>query len=362
MVRSATIARATIHRRTAMRALRLVDWKHPPELVQVADPEPGPAQVRVRVGGAGACHSDLHLIDDFESGMLPWGPPFTLGHENAGWVESLGPGATGLEIGEPVAVYGPWGCGRCHRCAQGMENYCVHQAEGAAGGGLGLDGGMAEYLIVPDARFLVPIGDLRPTDAAPLTDAGLTPYHAVKRSLALLGPGATAVVVGAGGLGHMAIQILEALTPARVVAVDRRAEALELAEQVGADQAVLADDDAIGRVRDMTRGTGADVVLDFVGTDDTLRFGAAVARSLGHLTVVGIGGGTLPLGFFTVPYELSVATTYWGSRPELIEVIELARTGKIRPHVQLFPLDDAPAVYEQMRSGAISGRAVVMPS
>jgi propanol-preferring alcohol dehydrogenase len=345
-----------------MRALRLVDWKHPPELIRVADPEPGPGQVRVRVGAAGACHSDLHLIDDFEGGVLPWGPPFTLGHENAGWVESLGPGVTGLELGEPVAVYGPWGCGRCHRCAQGLENYCVHQSEGAAGGGLGLDGGMAELMIVPDRRLLVPIGDLRPSDAAPLTDAGLTPYHAIKRSLPLLGPGSSAVVVGAGGLGHMAIQILDALTPAQVIAVDRRTDALGLAEQVGADRTVLADDSTVREIRGLTGGVGADVVLDLVGSDETLRLGAAVARSLGHLTIVGIAGGTLPLGFFTVPYELSVATTYWGSRPELIEVIELARTGKIRAHVHEFTLSDAASVYDQMRAGALSGRAVVIPS
>jgi propanol-preferring alcohol dehydrogenase len=344
-----------------MRALRLVDWKHPPELVELPTPEPAPGEVRVRIGGAGACHSDLHLMDDFDEGLLPWGPPFTLGHENAGWVDALGPGASGFEVGEPVAVYGPWGCGRCHRCAQGMENYCVHQGDRAAGGGLGRDGGMAEFMVVPDARFLVPIGDLTPVDAAPLTDAGLTPYHAVKRSLPLLGPGSTAVVVGAGGLGHMAVQILEALTPARIVAIDRRIEALELATKVGAHDAVLADDDAVDAVRGITSQLGADVVLDFVGTDETLRLGVSMARSLGHLTVVGIGGGTLPLGFFTVPYELSVATTYWGSRAELIEVIEMARTGKIRPQIHLFDLDEAASIYDSMRSGALAGRAVVVP-
>jgi propanol-preferring alcohol dehydrogenase len=300
-------------------------------------------------------------MDDFEGGLLPWGPPLTLGHENAGWVDALGAGVTGLEIGEPVAVYGPWGCGRCHRCAEGMENYCVHQADGAAGGGLGLDGGMAEHMIVPDARLLVPIGDLRPVDAAPLTDAGLTPYHAIKRSLPVLGPGSTAVVIGAGGLGHLAVQILDALTPAQVVAVDRRPDALALAEEVGADRTVLADDDAVQHVRGMTRGVGADLVLDLVGSDATLRFGTAVARSLGHLTIVGIAGGTLPVGFFTVPYELSVATTYWGSRPELMEVLELARAGKVRAHVHEFRLADAPSVYDRMRAGALSGRAVVVP-
>ncbi len=346
-----------------MRALQLVDWKHGPEFVDVAEPEPGPGEVRIRIGGAGACHSDLHLMYDFEGGLLPWGPPFTLGHENAGWVDALGPGASGVEVGDAVAVYGPWGCGVCHRCAQGMENYCVRQASiGAAGGGLGLDGGMAPYMLVPHSRYLVPLGDLDPIEAAPLTDAALTPYHAIKRSLALLVPGSTAVVIGAGGLGHMAIQILKALSPARVVAVDVDASALELARDVGADETELLDDQAADHVRGATNGVGVDVVLDFVGVDATMQFGAAVARSLGHLTIVGIGGGTLPIGFFTVPYELSIATTYWGSIPELIEVIALARTGKVRPRVQRFSLDDAPGVYEQMRAGTLRGRAVVVPS
>jgi propanol-preferring alcohol dehydrogenase len=346
-----------------MRALRLVDWKHGPELLDVEDPEPGPGEVRIRIGGAGACHSDLHLMYDFEGGLLPWGPPFTLGHENAGWVDALGSGVSGVEVGAPVAVYGPWGCGVCHRCAQGMENYCVHQPSlEVAGGGLGTDGGMARYMVVPHSRYLVPLGDLEPVDAAPLTDAALTPYHAIKRSLPLLVPGSTAVVIGAGGLGHMAIQILDTLSPARVVAVDVNPDALELANTVGAAETVPMDGDAVDRVRASTQGIGADVVLDFVGVDDTLRFGAAAARSLGHLTLVGIGGGTLPLGFFTVPYELSVATTYWGSIPELIEVIALARAGKIRAQVQQFSLEEAPRAYEQMRAGELHGRAVVVPS
>ncbi len=346
-----------------MQALQLTAWKHAPELREVAEPEPAAGQVVVRIGGAGACHSDLHLLDDFEAGPPGWSTPFTLGHENAGWVHALGDGVSGWEIGQPVAVYGPWGCGRCHRCRQGMENYCDHRVQiGAGGGGLGRDGGMAPLMLVPDARLLVPLGDLDPVHAAPLTDAGLTPYHAIKRSLPLLVPGSTAVVIGAGGLGHLAIQILQALTPATVIAVDRRESALDLARTVGADHGVPAGDGSAADILDLTHGRGADVVIDLVGADATMALGAAVARPMGHLTVVGIAGGVLPFCYFTIPYEVSVATTYWGSLPELMEVIALAESGLIEAHVERSSLADAPSVYERMRAGQLTGRAVIIPS
>lgn len=349
-----------------MKALQLVAWQHAPELREVADPEPGPGEVVVRIAGAGACHSDLHLMADFPPGMLPFEPPFTLGHENAGWVHALGAGVTGLEIGQPVAVYGAWGCGSCRRCRQGMENYCERQAEiGVMGGGLGADGGMAPFMRVPSARFLVPIGDLDPVDAAPLTDAGLTPYHAVKRSLPLLIPGSHAVVIGAGGLGHIAVQLLRELSAATVIAVDQRTEPLELCAQVGADHTVTSGvegHDTAAEIRELTGGKGADVVIDCVGVNVTMALGAAVGRPLGHLTVVGLGGGTLPFTFFALPYEMSVAATYWGTLPELVELIELAVRGRVRAHVQRFDLDHAAQVYDDLKAGRLRGRAVVVPS
>ena len=345
-----------------MEALRLTAWGRDAELQDVPQPDPGPGQVLVRIGGAGACHSDLHLMHDFVEGMVPWGPPFTLGHENAGWVEATGPGVEGLEIGSPVAVYGPWGCGRCHRCRLGAENYCERQAElPAAGGGLGFDGGMAPFMLVPRDRWVVPLGDLDPVLAAPLTDAGLTPYHAIKRSLPLLGAGSSAVVIGAGGLGHMAVQLLSVLSPATIVVVDERASAMERALELGAHHAVPPGPDAAQEVMEHTHGRGADATFDLVGVDATLALGAAVTRSAGHLTIVGIGGGTLPVSFFSLPYEVSVATTYWGTLPELMEVLDLAAAGKIHAEVVRFPLDRAPEAYEVMRAGQLSGRAVIVP-
>lgn len=349
-----------------MRALRLTAWRSEPELVEVAEPTPGPGQVVVRVGAAGACHSDLHLMREFEAGALPWGPPFTLGHENAGWVHALGTGVVGPEVGQPVAVYGPWGCGACGRCQVGADDYCDDPMAAPVpmgGGGLGADGGMAEYMVVPDSRHLVPLPEgLDPVAAAPLTDAGLTPYHAVRRSWPKLVPGSTAVVIGVGGLGHLGIQILRATTAARVVAVDTRAEALALAESCGADITVASADDAAAQIRGATPGgRGADAIFDFVGSASTMTLAAATARTLGDVTVVGIAGGTLPFSFFSIPYEVSVQTTYWGTRPELVEVLDLGARGLVRSRVTTFGLEHAMDAYRAMEEGRLEGRAVVVP-
>lgn len=349
-----------------MKALRLRTWKSDPVLEEVAVPQPGPDEVLVQVGGAGACHSDLHLMHEFEPGTLPWTPPFTLGHENAGWVHTLGAGVSGLEPGQPVAVVGAWGCGTCERCRAGLETYCERPDLApvpSGGGGLGLDGGMADYLLVPGARHVVPLPEgLDPATAAPLTDAALTPYHAVRRSLAKLPPGATAVVIGVGGLGHLAIQVLRALTAARVVAIDPRSAGLGLAAEAGADATLTPGPAAAAEVRALTHGVGADLVLDFVGSDETLALGAQVARQVGDLTVVGLAGGCLPFSFFGIPYECSVQTTYWGNRGELVEVLDLAARGLLRAHVERFALGEAAQVYERLARGEIAGRAVVVPN
>lgn len=346
-----------------MRALRLLAWKSEPEFADVEEPRPGPGQVVVRIAGAGVCHSDLHLMHDFEPGQLPWGPPFTLGHENAGWVHALGEGVTGLAPGQPVAVYGPWGCGVCRNCRVGVETYCENP-EGApapgGGGGLGVDGGMAELMLVPHARHVVPVPEgLDPVFAAPLTDAGLTPYHAVRRSWPKLVPGSTAVVIGVGGLGHMAVELLRELTPARVLAVDIDETKLRLAAEIGAHDVVRSDEAAADAIRKLTNGAGAEVVLDIVGNDATLALAAAVVRPQGDLSIVGIGGGTLPLSFFAVPFEASVQTTYWGSATELMEVLELARAGRIGSRVTTFGLDQALDAYARLAAGQIEGRAVI---
>jgi propanol-preferring alcohol dehydrogenase len=293
---------------------------------------------------------------------MPYNPPFTLGHEAAGWVEAVGPGVTGLERGEPVLVYGSWGCGRCKPCRMGSENLCERALElGYYGGGLGSDGSMAHYLRVPSARLLVPLGSLDPRDWAPLADAALSPYHAIKRALPTLVPGTTAVVIGAGGLGQMAVQLLRVLSPARVIAVDTSEAKLARAKELGADEGVPSNDRAMERIRELTRGQGAELVLDLVGTDATLKLAAGVVRARGQLMVLGLGGGVLPFQFLALPLEVQVMAPFWGTLPEMMEVIELAQQGKLRMTVERFSLEQIPEAYQRMREGTLKGRAIITP-
>ncbi|MEU4463914.1 NAD(P)-dependent alcohol dehydrogenase [Streptomyces sp. NPDC024017] len=345
-----------------MKAVQYRRVGHAPEVVEVPVPEPGPGQVLLKVTAAGLCHSDLAVMGWPEE-QFPYPLPMTLGHEGVGTVAAVGSGVTAVAEGDDVAVYGPWGCGHCHNCAQGKENCCPRAAGlGILPPGLGSPGALAEYMLVDSPRHLVPLNGLDPVQAAPLTDAGLTPYHAIRRSLPKLVPGSTAVVIGVGGLGHLAVQLLRALTPARVVALDVSKEKLELARTVGAHETLLSDGAAAPRVRELTGGTGADVVLDFVGAEATLAVAAASVAVEGDVTIVGIGGGTLAVGFGGgLPFEVSASFPYWGSRTELMEIVELARQGLVSSHVETFTLDEAPTAYERLHAGGINGRAVVLP-
>ncbi|MBU3705314.1 MAG: NAD(P)-dependent alcohol dehydrogenase [Mycobacterium sp.] len=343
-----------------MRALRMVACGQDPELMEVPDPTPGPGEVVVKVGAAGACHSDLHVLYELDVAAV-WELPMTLGHETAGWVHAVGKGVTDLAEGDPVAVYGAWGCGSCAHCAVGVENYCERPSL-VGGGGLGANGGMADYLLVPHQRHLVRLPDgLDPVTAAPLTDAGLTPYHAIRRSWPKLTPDATAVLIGVGGLGHVAVQIARATTAAQVIAVDIKPDALELARKVGAQHVLASDESTAQSIRDLTGGRGADVVIDFVGATATLELARGVARSMGDVTIVGIAGGEIPVSFFSQPYEVSIATTYWGSRPELVELLALAASGQISAERSIYSLEHGAQAYRDLRDNRVTGRAVVVP-
>ena len=343
-----------------MRAVQLTEIGQLPELREIPDPTPGPGQVLIKVSAAGLCHSDIGVINGLIPGLEL---PMTLGHEVVGTVVDAGEGAKQLvTMGEEVLIYGPWGCGRCRMCAEGYENYCWNAKKlNITPPGLGHDGGCADYMLVDRARYCIPIGDLDPVQAAPLTDAALTPYHALQHSRDKLRANSVAVVLGAGGLGHVAIQLIKHLTPATVVALDVSEGALTLAREVGADYTFKSDQDGVKAVQDLTEGLGASVVFDFVGIQATIDLGAQMNRVRGDWNIVGIGGGVAKVGFGVVPYECSVFSPYWGTRGDMYDVVALAHRGMIKIHTNTFSLDDGPEAYRRFHDGELTGRTVLVP-
>jgi propanol-preferring alcohol dehydrogenase len=344
-----------------MIAYRLLEPQEPPQLQDVAKPSPGPGQLLIKVGGCGLCHTDIGLMARTQEEWFNTPPPFTLGHEIAGWVGEIGQGVVGFKSGEPVAVVPVWGsCGHCPPCRRGEENFCYYISR-LTGAGLGFDGGLAEYVVV-DARFAVPMGDFDPVLAAPLTDAGLTTYTAIKPALPSLSPGSTAVVIGVGGLGLLAVQFLRTLCSARVVGVDNDQKHLELAKQHGADCTMPSDGSMVERIRTYTSGAGATFILDCVGAEATLKTGVAALARLGRLTLVGAALKTVPFGLHEVPWGAQLATSMNGGTANLREVIELARLGRIETIEDRYPLNRVADGYADLRNGKLRGRAVCIPA
>lgn len=330
-------------------------------LREVAVPSVQGKAVLLRVEAAGLCHSDIHLIESGFSRLD--GRPFTLGHEIAGRVESLGDEVTGVAVGDRVAVYAPLGCGQCATCESGSANYCPMVVTGdPLALGIGADGGMADFVRVPDCRHLVPIGGMSAVTAAPLTDAGLTPYHAISRSLRLKAGGAVTLVLGVGGLGHLAVQILAATSDAKIVAVDLRQEALDLAVRRGASQTVLAGPGLEMELLDLLGRRRCDVVLDFVGSPETMELGLAVLAPGGELSVVGSAGGSLVVR--KSPEQTKgarVTFPFWGTLPELNSVVSLAHSGGIHVETECMPLSDVAEAVKRLKDGSVTGRIVLVP-
>ena len=337
-----------------MLAARLVEAGKPLEIQEVPTPEVVGDQVLVKVAGAGVCHSDLHILDMAAGLDLP----VTLGHENTGHVARLGPDASGLELEQPVAVYGGWGCGTCRLCQGGEEQLC----DTSKWVGLGSAGGYAEFLLVPHSRYLIPLGGLDPVESAPLVDAALTPYRAIKSAQPKLGAGSTAVTLGVGGLGQFAVQLLRAVTEARIIAVDVDETRLKRATEYGADITVSSGPETASTIMEHTDGEGAQVVFDMVGSDETLALAAQLVAKGGRIAVIGLAGGTLAYSALGLPWEAEVTTSAWGTRDELAEVLELAREGRIESRVQTYQLQQINDALSDLRSGKVAGRAVVTPN
>lgn len=340
-----------------MKAIQYTAFGTRPKVVDTEKPSPAPGEVLLRITASGLCHSDEFVMAMPQEGY-PYPMPMTLGHEPAGVVEELGEGATGVEVGDAVIVYGCWGCGVCEMCADGTENLCL---TGMISPGLGVNGAMAEYMVVDSVRHLVRIGDLDPVRAASLTDAALTPYQAIKSVLPKLVGGSTTVVIGAGGLGHVAIQLLRELTSTRIIALDIGQEKLDFAMANGAHEAVTSDAEAGAKVQELTGGRGATVVLDFVGADVTGNVAIACSGVGTHVVVVGAGLGGVKIGLTSNPYNMTVSTSLWGRRKELLELVEMARRGQIKIHTTTYPIEDGERAYDDMHAGRVTGRAVVVP-
>jgi propanol-preferring alcohol dehydrogenase len=345
-----------------VQAYRVIEWERPAELVDIPVPSPGPGQVLVKVAGNGLCHSDLAMQQVPESigDALGWHVPFTLGHEIAGQVAAVGDGVRAVGEGDPVALLSPASCGTCRACRRGHESACPH---GAVGRGYGRDGGLAGYVLVERERDCLALGTLDPAEAGPLTDAGATSHHAVARVAPHLAEDASAVVIGAGGLGAFAVQILRALTPARVVAIDVNAGRRELAAELGAHDVLAGvDDDTASHVRALLEGVGADAVLDFVGTDATIRAGLACVEPGGAFGLVGAGGGTFRGPWFGgLPQDVEVFTFERSDVADARAVIELVADGRVRNVVDRFQLSRVADAYAALEAGALRGRAVVAP-
>lgn len=317
-----------------MRAVVLRSFHEPLELEERPMPTPATGdEALVRVLACGVCHSDLHVAENYFDSPLP----LVLGHEIAAEVEGLG----------NVLVYTPWGCGECRFCLESEEMICPDAREA----GLFQDGGYAEYVLVPSRRFLYPIGDLDPVQAAPLGCGGLTPYRAVKHARGRLGPGSRALVLGAGGLGQFGIQYVRLLTGATVHVGDPSAQKRERALELGAEEAAAPEE---------LEGPYA-AVLDFVGSEDSLAHAARLVDRQGIAIVIGLFGGRIPFGLGAVPHEAHFMSSIWGSRDELAELIDLAQRERLEYTIDTMPLERAQEAHDLVRSGQARGRIVLVP-
>ena len=341
-----------------MKAVRLHAYHKDPVVEEVPEPTvQGPFDVVVKIGGAGVCRTDLHIIEGQWAEKSGVTLPYTIGHENAGWVHETGSAVSNVEVGDTVILHPTPTCGLCHACRAGNDMHCAN----GSFPGIDSDGGMAEYLLT-SARACIKLDPAtRPENVAALADAGITAYHAVRKAVPLLYPGTVCVVNGAGGLGHIGIQSLRALTATTVVVVDRNAEALDLAAKLGADHTMLADGKQVEAVLDLTGGQGAEVVLDFVAEQGAQQDAFAMTRRNGSHFVIGYGGNLDIPTIDLISTERNVVGNLVGTYNDLAELMVLAQAGKVTLHTRKYPLDAAPDALADLDAGRVRGRAILTP-
>jgi NAD+-dependent secondary alcohol dehydrogenase Adh1 len=341
-----------------MQAVRLHRYEVRPAVENVAEPTiRHPFDVIVRIGGAGLCRTDLHIVEGQWAAKSNVALPYTLGHENAGWVDAVGSAVEHVRPGDPVILHPLVTCGFCHACRAGDDVHCEAQAFP----GIDTDGGMAE-LIKTSARSVVKLRPgVEPASVAALADAGLTAYHAVKKAVPLLAPGSTCVVMGAGGLGHLGIQCLRAMSATRIVVLDRNEEALALTRDWGADETVVVDGSHVDRVLELTNGKGAEVVLDFVGERGAERDSWTMTRRAGSHYVIGYGGRVDVPTIDVISTERNVIGNLVGSYNDLVELMALAADGRVTMLTRTYPLDAVNDAMDDLDAGRLRGRGILVP-
>jgi NAD+-dependent secondary alcohol dehydrogenase Adh1 len=342
-----------------VKAVRLHAYNSQPVLDEVPEPTiTGPLDVIVKIGGAGVCRTDLHIIlGQWDERMHPT-LPYTIGHENAGWVHAVGSAVTNVAVGDTVILHPTPTCGLCPGCRAGQDMRCTNSwfpgLDGTAGG-------MAEYLLT-SARACVKLDPtVEPKDVAALADAGITAYHAVRKVVPLLYPGTSCVVIGAGGLGHIGIQCLAALTATNIIVVDRNPAALKLAQQLGAQHTVVADGTQVNAVTELTGGEGADVVLDFVAEQGAENDGFAMTKAGGSYSVIGYGGTLNVPTLDIISTERNILGNIVGTYNELVELMVLAAQGKVTLHTATYPLSEFAQALDDLDNGRVRGRAILVP-
>jgi NAD+-dependent secondary alcohol dehydrogenase Adh1 len=341
-----------------MKAVRLHQYLQQPKVEEVDEPKiTGPHDVIVRIGGAGLCRTDLHIIEGQWAEKSNVTLPYTLGHENAGWVQEIGSAVSNVQVGDTVIVHPLVTCGLCRACRAGDDMHCINSTFP----GISVDGGMANFLKT-SARAVVKLdSSLQPKDIAALADAGLTAYHAVKKASPLLYPGTKVVVIGAGGLGHIGIQCLKALTPAEIIVVDRSQAALDLTKSWGANHTVLSDGSQVNKVKELTDGNGAEVVIDFVGEAGAQDDAVGMLRRAGSHFIIGYGGKLNVPTIDIISTEINFIGNLVGTYNDLAELMTLTAQGKVTLHTVTYPLAATNDAIHDLDSGRLRGRGILIP-
>ena len=349
-----------------MKSAQIIEPNKPLEINETELPKPNGNQVIVKVKSTGVCHSDLHLWEggyDTGDGFMKVTDrgvkfPVTPGHEVVGNVEEIGDSVQGVNIGDLVLVY-PWiGCGQCTTCEKGNTNLC----ESPKSLGVFQDGGYAEYVLVPDAKFLAKIDNLDPDAAASLACSGLTAFTAVKK--ALTNSPENILIVGAGGLGLMGVQIASALTKANIICADLDDEKLESAKKLGATHIInTKESDAVKKIMSICNEKGVDSIIDFVNAPPTVKMDLSLIRKRGNIILVGLFGGSVELPLVSIPLKaITIQGAYTGNYNDMVELIKLAQRGVINPIVSKhYKLDDANIALNDLKNRKIIGRAVINP-